>query len=598
MSRLNELISEIHRRSLWQVLLIYVGGALVGYEAIQALTEGLGLPRWFPALAVLLFIVGLPVVLATSFVQRGFPSARPDPTLLPDPEVRPSAEVAGVKQVFTWRNAIFGGAIAFGLWGVAVTGWLLFDEGTDQDIAQTSAARKSIAVLPFVNMSADPENEYFSDGMTDDIIIRLSKIADLKVISRTSVMQYKETEMTVRQIGDELGVATILEGGVQRVGDRVRINAQLIDAESDEHLWANQYDRELTDVFEIQTDVAGQIAAALRAELTPEEQERIASKPTDNLEAYNLYLLGRFHWNKRSEEGFRQAVDYFEQAIGEDPAYALAYTGLADSYTLLSGYDAVSPIEVMPDAKASALRAIEIDSTLAEAHTSLAQIRLNYDWDWLGAKTAINRALELNPGYATAHHWHAFYLMTISEYDSALAAMRRAQKLDPLSLIITAEVGWPLFFARRYDEAIGEYRKAIAMDSNFAPAHAWLGLVYVEKGMFEEAIAELQTAVTLSGRYPRWVSDLAFAFAAWGKQDEALALLHELHERDAEGYISPALYSWVYAELGDMDQAFEWLDKAYEERSHWMAALRYDPRFDSLRSDPRFTALLKELALE
>ena len=316
MSRLKELIGEIHRRSLWQVLAIYVVASWVVFEVVQTVTEGLGLPQWFPSFAALLLLIGLPIVLATAFVQEGGPPlGRTDPTLLPGAEVEPEAaprRAPGARRLLTWRNAIMGGALAFGLWGVVATGWLFFGDRGDQESAEAAGVveRKSVAVLPFINLSADPANEYFSDGITDDIITHLSKLAELKVISRTSVMRYKETDKSLSQIAGELGVATILEGGVQRVGDRVRINAQLINAATDEHLWAEQYNRRLTDVFEIQTDVALQIAGALQARLSPEERGRVERRPTENLPAYNLYLQGRYFWNKRTPEGLQTATDY------------------------------------------------------------------------------------------------------------------------------------------------------------------------------------------------------------------------------------------------------------------------------------------------
>ncbi len=370
MSRFKELIREVHRRSLWQVLLVYIGGALVGYQAIQALTEGLGLPQWFPALAILLFIVGLPIVLATSFVQEGFSSAGQDPTLLPDSGVGTVADVAGARRLFTWRNAIMGGALAFGLWGVVATGWLVFGGRSDAEGVEAALVEsKSIAVIPFANMSADPENEYFSDGITDDIITHLSMIADLKVISRQSSMQYKGSEKSLRQIAEELGVATILEGGVQRIGDRVRVNAQLIDAESDEHLWVEQYDRDLTDVFAIQSDVAERIARALAAELTPETQARIERRPTDDMAAYNAYLRGKDYTRRGyAEEDIRVSIQMYERAVELDPGFALAWAGLANQQSRLYWFHYDRSDAPLTAASQAIDQALALDPELSEAY--------------------------------------------------------------------------------------------------------------------------------------------------------------------------------------------------------------------------------------
>jgi tetratricopeptide (TPR) repeat protein len=371
----------------------------------------------------------------------------------------------------------------------------------------------------------------------------------------------------------------------------------LIDAQSDEHLWAEIYDRDLSDIFAVQSDIAQQIALALRATLTPDERERIEQEPTENLAAYNSYLLGRFHWNKRTVEGFRTAIEHFRRAIEGDPEYALAYTGIADSYALLASYGAVSPNDVLPAARAAALQAVEIDNSLGEAYASLGLIKL-IESDWPGAEAAFQRAIELNPNYATAHHWYAFYFMAVAKLGDALAELERARELDPLSLVITTEVGFPLYLNGQYDRAIEEFRKALVLDRDFALAHAWLGLAYAEQGKFDEAITACREAVALSGRFPLYVAYLAYVNAAAGRSAAAMSLARELEERASSEYISPALFVPIYGELGDTDRALESLERAYRERSWYFVRVKVDPKVAALRSEPRFSSLLEKLGLE
>ncbi|MEA2554630.1 MAG: adenylate cyclase, partial [Fimbriimonadaceae bacterium] len=381
--------------------------------------------------------------------------------------------------------------------------------------------RRSIAVLPFTNMSADAENEFFSDGLTEDIIAQLSRISALKVISRTSVMQYKATVKNLRDIGRELGVSTILEGSVRKAGSQVRITAQLIDAKTDEHLWTETYDRELSDIFAVQSDVAQKIAEALRAKITASEQERIRRKPTENMEAYQWYLQGRVHLGKRTEESLRKAIGFFERAIATDPLYALAYTGLADAYIFMSLLEFMPPREAFPKARTAAEKALEIDPSLAEAHASLGLVRFQFDWDWPQAEKELTRAIELNPNYATAHHFFADYLKGMGRFDEALVQIREAQELDPLSLAISSGVGHVLYLSRNYDQAIDAYRHTLELDPKFVQARLWFGRPFLQKGRFEEAISELQQAVDLSGGSTISLAVLAHAHAAAGHRDQA-----------------------------------------------------------------------------
>jgi TolB-like protein/class 3 adenylate cyclase len=362
-----------------------------------------------------------------------------------------------------------------------------------------SSDKHRIAVLPFINMSGDAENEYFSDGMTEEMISQLSKISDLEVIARTSVMTYKGKDKRVEEIGRELRVGTVLESSVRKAADRLRITVQLINTQNQAHLWAQTYDRDLKDVFAIQSDVAQKVAEALKVRLMAGEKRQVEKKGTEDLEAYNLYLKGRYYWNKLTKEGFQKAIEYFEQAIEKDPTYAQAYTGLADSYTLLGFYAYFPPREVISKAKVAAEKALKLDDTLAEAHASLALIRVHYDWDWSGAESALKRALSLNPNDAKTLHTYAWYLLFIGRLKEAIVVDKRVQELDPLSLQRSVGLGWILIYARQYDHAIEQCRKTLEMDPNFWEAHWCLGSTYSLKGMYEGAIAEEQKAIDLTG---------------------------------------------------------------------------------------------------
>jgi tetratricopeptide (TPR) repeat protein len=395
-----------------------------------------------------------------------------------------------------------------------------------------------------------------------------------------------------------LDVTTILEGSIGKERDDIRVNAKLIRIEDSISLWSDTYEKKLESVFAIQSDVAEKIANALQVELSPEEKERLEKKPTENLEAYNSYLRGRFFWNKRKEKDLMKAIEYFEQAIEEDPDYSLAYVGLADSYIVLPDYSPFPAKKAYPKAKEAALKALEIDNTLAEAYTSLASVKGNFEWDWTGAERDYKRAIELYPGYATAHHWYAFHLTWLGRYDEAIAEIKIAQECDPLSLIINANVGFILYLARQYDQAIEKYRSTLEMDPNFAELHEYLGRAYVQKGMYEEAIAKFKEAMTLSGDDLEHVTMLGHAYAASGRRDEALKVIGELKELSKRKHVSPYNMAAFYTALGEKNQAFEYLERAYNERDVVVVYLKVDPMFDSIRSDPRFKELLKKIGLE
>jgi TolB-like protein len=476
--------------------------------------------------------------------------------------------------------------------GLNVGGW------RDRLLPKAVAPRiESLAVLPLENISGDKEQEYFADGMTDALIAELGQIGSLRVISRTSVMRFKgaRPQGGLEEIARQLKVDALIEGSVLRSGDRVRVTAQLIGAVPERHLWARSYERDLRDVLTLQSEVARAIANEIKANLTPAVQARLARTHAVNPEAYEAYLRGRYFWNKRTGEGTKKGIEFFGHALEKDPAYALAYTGLADCYYLLADYSFLSPREAFPRGKAAATKALELDETSAEAHTSLAVIKSEYEWDWLGAEREFKRAIELNPNYATAHHWYSDYLGEMGRHEEAIAEIKRAQQLDPLSLIINTVAGVRFHWARRYDEAVEQLRKTLEMDPNFAVAHHWLGQVYEQMGQHESAIAEHQKAIRASGGSSQAVAALGHAYAAAGKRNEALRILADLNERRKTAYVSPYDIAVIHVALGEKDQAFEWLEKAYQERAAPIVVLKVDPRLDPLRSDPRFQGLLRRM---
>jgi len=456
---------------------------------------------------------------------------------------------------------------------------------------------RSLAVLPLENLSGDAAQNYFADGMTDELITDLAQISALRVISRTSVMVYKGARKPLPQIARELNVDAVVEGTVLRSGDQVRITAQLIEASTDKHLWSQSYEGEVRDTLALQNRVAGAIADQIRINLTPQEQSALKKVKVVNPEAYESYLKGRYFWNKRTADGLKAALAYFNQAIEEDPKYAQAYSGLADTYALLGDwqYAVIPPKEAFPKAKVAALKALELDSALGEAHNSLAFVLDGFDWDFDSAGKEFQRAIELNPGYATAHHWYAWHLSLLGRYDDAIAEMRKAESLDPLSLIINADLAEILVLAHSYDESIRQSRKTIDMDPNFALAHNQLAQAYLQKHMYDEAVAELQKAVQLSGDSPTCVASLARAYVASGKRTEAVKLLSDLKKRSIPGYSNASEIATIYASLGDTDQAMTWLEKGYDERFNPSVLLR--PGFDPLRSDPRFQNLVQRIGL-
>jgi adenylate cyclase len=502
-----------------------------------------------------------------------------------------AAKVAASRPAPTSRRKHLVIAATALLAAVAAAGFWIYSRQ-----AAVTPSGKSIAVLPFENLSEEKGNAYFADGIQEEILTRLAKIADLKVIARTSTQQFQSKPANLTEIAKQLGVANILEGSVQRSADQVRVNVQLIKAATGAHLWADTFDRKLTDIFAVESDIATTIAETLQARLTGSEKAAVAKRPTANSEAYELYLRGRFFWNKRTGADLRKAIEYFNQALDKDPSYAIAYAGLADSYDLLSVYGAASPADSFPQAKAAAKKAVDLDETLAEAHTSLADVLNSYDFDFQQSLTEFERAIQLNSNYATAHHWYSVGpLLALGQFDRAIAEGKRAVELDPLSLIINADLGQDYFCARPYDEAIAQLRKTIEMDPRFYLAHWILGLVWQSKGQLSEAIAEYRKAVELNDD-PFVLALLGQAYARAGQQEEGQRILARLSEEAKSRYVHAYSFALMFLALGNKERAIDEMERAYRERAsqdvYW---IQVDPLLDDLRGHPRFDALVRKV---
>ena len=451
----------------------------------------------------------------------------------------------------------------------------------------------SLVVLPLENLSGDKDQEYFADGMTDDLIANLAKIRSLRVVSRSTAMAYKGTHKPVSQIAAELNVDAVVEGTVMRVGSRVRITAELVQVSTDQHLWADTYESPIGDVLALQNRVSSAIVDEIRINLTKEDKERLAKKPSVSPEAYEEYLKGRYYWNKRSTEGFVKAIGYFEDATRRDPQYALAYAGLADCYGIAGAtiYGTLPTAEAAPKAKAAATRALEIDPSLAEAVTSLATAKFNYDWDWTGAAEGFQRAIQMDSRYPTAYQRYSLYLSAMGRPDDSFEQIKKARDLDPLSVNINVSFGWRLYLAREYDRSIAQLRDALELDPNYVWARLNLGQAYEQKGEYNVAIQEFQRAVELEPSSPLTISALAHAYGRSGNHAEAAKLLADLQARSRKQYVSPYYIAIVYLGLGKNELALDWLERAYVDRSNGLVFLKVEPELDPLRSNSRFLAL-------
>jgi DNA-binding winged helix-turn-helix (wHTH) protein/Flp pilus assembly protein TadD len=464
----------------------------------------------------------------------------------------------------------------------------------EQSTSETGSIR-SIAVLPFKPLGQAPEDDFLSLGMADALITRLSSVRQLVVRPSSSILKYTAPDQDPLEAGRQQIVDAVLDGKIQQAGDRVRVTVQLIRVKDGQQLWADKFDEKFTDIFALQDAISERVAAALALELTGSEQDRLTKRYTENTEAYELYLKGRYFWNKRTSESLHKGIDYFNQAIQKDSRYALAYAGLADSYIILGNFGLVPPKDAYPRAKIAAEEALKVDADLVEAQVSLAFVKALFERNWPDAEAGFRRAIELNPNYGPAHQWYGVCLAGAGRLDEAVAEVKRAQQVDPLSLTITSVVGWMLYLDRDYDKAIAQEKIALEMDPNFALAHRYLGLAYEQKGMNTEAISEFQKARALSASRPLDSGSLAHAYALAGRTDEALQIINESKKQDI--YFPAYDIALIYVGLGHKDPAFEWLDKAVEEHSPWLIHLTVDPRFDPIRSDQRFKNLIQRIGL-
>ncbi len=483
-----------------------------------------------------------------------------------------------------YRNAAEAASDLFALLDIADAGSLT------RRMAAAAQAQPSVAVLPFANLSADPEQEYFCDGMAEEIINSLAQLEGLRIVARTSSFAFKGKNEDIREMGRQLGVETLLEGSVRRAGNRLRVTTQLINVADGCHLWSDRFDREMEDVFAIQDEISLAVTDALKLRLLGEEKKKVVKRHTENFKAYRAYLKGRYHWFIRSSSDIEKAIEYLKEAVAIDPEYALAYAGLADCYGVLSIYRPVAPEEVYPKAKAAAMKALELDDSLAEAHAALSCIMDNYEWDWAGSEREIERAIALNPGYATAYQWKAEGLITRGRFDEAVEVMNRARELDPLSLFMNARVGMALYAARRYDEAKDILETTLEIDPSFAQARYFLSLVYSMDGRYAEAIEMIPEE-----SYRAWVAVL---HALNGDTDKAHEVMNDVLSRGTGGYAWPSVRASFCFALGDIDGCFEWLEKAVEEKDPRLQNMMRSPYTDSLRDDPRFNAILVKMGLE
>jgi serine/threonine-protein kinase len=524
-------------------------------------------------------------------IEKGIPTTD---RLVPERKTRTSREIT-VK--FTLRKLAVPVFIIIALAAIAVIVWRVLPQ--KRTVLPTGGEPiLSIAVLPFGYTGTNANLEYLSEGMPDSIISRLQQLSSLKiVIALSSVMRYKGKDTDPQVVRQELGVDAVLISKINQVEDELSIRVELVRTADNSRIWGEQYKRKASEIFNVQEEISNAVAENLRLKLGGEEKKRLAKRYTENPAAYQDYLTGRFYWNKRTKEGVAKSLECFNKAIEKDPRYALAYAGLADSYSMMGRYSYVSPMEAYPKGVQAAERALEIDKTLGEAHTSLAYIKRNYDFDWTAAEREYKLAIEFSPNYATAHHWYALYLSVLGRHSEALAEIKRAVELDPLSFIINTNVAWVLYFAHDYDRAIEIFKKTLEMDPNYALAHERLGQAYLEKRLFAEAIAALKKAVDFSPGNTEILAALGHALAVSGKRAGAEKILATLNELSGNSYVSAYDKATIYLGLGDDDQALKYLEKAYEERAGYISIIKADPRFERFHANPRFIALLKKINL-
>jgi len=578
-----KFFAELKRRNVYKVAIAY---AVVAWLLMQVATQVfpfLEIPNWAIRLVIMLIVIGFPLAIVIAWAFELTPEGLKRTEFADELPTKAPRNRAWIYVV------IIAGAISVGLFFLG-----RYTSSKQGEGAELPA--KSIAVLPFDNLSRDPDNAYFTEGIQEEILTRLAKIADLKVISRASTQRFKSAPDNLPVIAKQLGVTNILEGSVQKSADQVRVNVQLINALTDANLWADIYDRKLTDIFAVESDIAKTIADTLQVKLTGSEKNAIAKAPTANNDAYELYLKGRFFWNKRTAVDLRKSIEYFNQVIEKDPKYSLAYAALAQSWVLLPAYNGGSPNECFPQAEAAARKALALDDNSADAHAALGVVKSIYDFDFAGSIPEYDRAIQLNPNDATAHHWLANdSLSALGQSENEIAEMKRALELDPLSLIINSNLGAAYIHARRFDEAIAQLRKTVELDGGFYFARYNLGLALELKGSISEAVAEYQRAIALNDD-PLPLALLGQLYARIGRSDEARQILEQLRERRRQRYVQAYCLAVVNLGLGDHNEAINWLEEGYRERDGFgMGTIRIDPLLDSLRGDPRFEALAEKV---
>lgn len=563
---LSALFEELKRRRVFRVAGVYVLAAVAVVEGANNFFPALHLPEWTSTFVVALVILGFPIALVLAWAYDVTPQGvQRTPTPIAEESHDAEAEATAARR----------------------------ERGRAPRVA---GARHAVVALPFANLSSDEENEYLADGITEELINALAKVQGLRVASRTSSFSFKGKAMDIPEIAERLGVDIVIEGSVRKVGNRLRISVQVIDVEDGYPLWSDTFNRQLEDVFVLQEEIARAVAAALEVTLVGNGEAPLVKTSTDDVEAYTLYLKGRHFWNRRTSEGLRTAVEYFTRAIEVDPDYSLAHAGLADTYAILLDYGILPPGEALPKLREAALRALELDATLAEAHTSLA-LAHQFEWNWSAAEREFRRAITLNPNFAVAHHRYALFLAWMERPGESLREIRQAQQIEPLSLIILSTVGWVHYYARRYQEAVEQSLQVLEMDPDFLNANIVLGLAYGQLGRYADAVGALQQATRLSGDGASILALLGYVHGASGDLAKAQEIYERLRAQAPERYISP--YYLAIAALGvrDPEQAFDWLERAYEQRSGPLVYLRAEPIVDSLRSDPRFERLLARLGL-
>jgi len=575
-------LAELKRRNVYKVAVAY---AVVGWLVIQVSSTVLPTfhaPEWVVQTLVVLVAIGFPIALVIAWAFE----------LTPEGLKRAEDVDLAMKRrpkSHAWIYVVAVGAVlSIGLFMLGRYGF------REKNSSTVELPAKSIAVLPFDNLSEDKSNAYFAEGVQDEILTRLAKVADLKVISRTSTQHFKSAPDNLPQIAKQLGVMNILEGSVQKANDQVRVNVQLINALTDAHLWAETFDRKLTDIFAVESEIAKTIADTLQAKLTGSEKTAMSKKPTANPEAYELYLKGRFFWNKRTSADLRKAVDYFNQAIAKDSNYALAYAGLADAFAMYPDYGVEAPADAYPRAKSAAMKALELDNTLGQPHAALGLVYANFEHDFAKSIGEFERVAQLDPNYATAHQWINTGLEPTGQFDRSIAETKHAIELDPLSLIINADLAYSYFNARRFDDALAQSQKTLEIDPSFHVARGYLGLALQFKGQLAEAIPEFRTAAA-SNDEPFSQALLGQALARAGMRDEAQRILSRLEERARDHFVTGWSLAVIRLALGDKEGALAALDLALQQHAPEIVLIKYDPLFDDLRGDPHFEALVQKV---